>query len=152
MVALSTKGSSAGRLLIKKGGDVIPAFRKDRQICLFGVSLDDGLHHGAGAEAAGAHVDGAHGAVGVLMADSLQVGIEATLGLDIGMAHKVAHLSFLAADFTLFTHGISSIKKPVWGGMLLKFDTFCIVRTASNSLYLKKRQVETAATSGTERS
>ena len=34
--------------------------------------------------------------------------------------------------------------------MLLKFDTFCIVRTASNSLYLKKRQVETAATSGPE--
>ncbi len=36
--------------------------------------------------------------------------------------------------------------------MLLKFDTVCIVRTANNSLYLKKRQVETAATSGTERS
>ncbi len=26
--------------------------------------------------------------------------------------------------------------------MLLKIDTFCIVRTASNSLYLKKRQVK----------
>lgn len=26
--------------------------------------------------------------------------------------------------------------------MLLKLDTFCIVRTASNSLYLKKRQVK----------
>ena len=85
------------------------------------------------------------------MADSLKVGVEATLGLDIGMAHKVTHLSFLAADFTLFTHGISSIKKPVWGGMLLKFDTFCIVRTASNSLYLKKRQVETTAPSRPER-
>ena len=36
--------------------------------------------------------------------------------------------------------------------MLLKIDTFCIVRTASNSLNFKKRQVETAATSGPERS
>ena len=90
-----------------------------RRIIFFYTGLYITLYF-AGTEAAGAHVDGAHGAVGVLMTDSLQVGIEATLGLDIGMAHKVAHLSFLAADLTLFTHGISSIKKPEWGGMLLE--------------------------------
>jgi len=100
------------KFLMKKGGDGYPRLRKNRQAGLFGVSLDDGLHYGAGTQAAGAHVDGTHSAVGVLMTNSLKVGVEATLGLDIGMAHKVAHLSFLAADLTLFTHGISSIKSP----------------------------------------
>lgn len=35
--------------------------------------------------------------------------------------------------------------------MLLKIDTFCIVRTASNSLYLKKRQVKKGKRSGLHR-
>ena len=74
------------------------------------------------------------------MTDSLQVGIEATLGLDIGMAHKVAHLSFLAADLTLFTHGISSIKSP--SGAECLNSILCIVRTVSNSPYFQKRQVK----------
>jgi hypothetical protein len=59
------------------------------------------------------------------MADSLQIGIETTFRLDIGMAHIVSHLSFLAADFTLFTHGISSIKSP--SGAECYWDTVLFV-------------------------
>ena len=72
-------------------------------LCLLASS---GLHNAAGAQAAGAHVDGGNGAVGKLMADALQVGVEAALGLDVGMADKIANLRGLTTESTLFAHWI----------------------------------------------
>ena len=88
-----------------------PPFEKIRKKRLVFVGFDHGLDHSAGTQAAGAHIDGAHGTVFCLMTDSLKIGVEATLGLDVGMAHIVAHHGFLAADLTFFTHDILH-KKP----------------------------------------
>ena len=62
------------------------------------------LGHQARAEAAGTHADGAHFAIGKLVADILQVGVEAAVIFDVGMAHMVPRLGMLAADVTLLGH------------------------------------------------
>ena len=71
-------------------------------VCLAG----DGLGHQPGAEAAGAHVDSAHFAIGELMPHALQVGIEPAVSFDVGVAHKVTMLGLLAAKFALLGHYI----------------------------------------------
>ena len=82
------------------------------------MNLGQRALHIAAAQAAGAHVDGAHGAVGVLMTDSLQVGVEATLGLDIGMADEVGSIEKgKRADF-VFVDDMFNIKKVMLGGEL----------------------------------
>ena len=64
----------------------------------------EGLFHCAGTEATGANTDGTHATGRILVTDALQVRIKAALGLDIGMAHKVAGLGLFAANFTLLRH------------------------------------------------
>ena len=56
---------------------------------------DNGFRNHAGAQAAGAHGNRADFAVGELVTPVLKVGVEHTLGLDVGMAHIVAGLGLL---------------------------------------------------------
>lgn len=70
---------------------------------------DNGFHNHAGAQAAGAHGNRADFAVGELVTHVLKVGVEHTLGLDVGMAHIVAGLGLFATKFALLGHDILHI-------------------------------------------
>lgn len=80
-------------------------FRKGKLVGL----THNGLGDQSGTQAAGTHGNGAYFAIGELVAYVLQVRVEHTLGLDVGMAHIISALRFFAADFALLGHGISSV-------------------------------------------
>ena len=63
------------------------------------------LNDHTGTQATSAHVHHAHGTVGELMTHTLQIGVEAALGLDVGVADQIAHLGSFAAEITFFAHG-----------------------------------------------
>ncbi len=73
--------------------------------------MDSGFHDHPGTQTTGAHHKGGNTAIGELMAHTLQIGVETTLGLDIRMADKIASLRLLAAESTFFAHEII-LQKP----------------------------------------
>ena len=83
------------------------ALRTKNKLVLLGAG--GGLGHHTGAQATGAHGQGAHGAVSELMTHALQVGVEAALGLDVGMADKIADLGLFAAEIAFFAHDVLRI-------------------------------------------
>ena len=93
---------AANSCLLQKKKPPVQGAKTER--ALFGFP-HNGLGYPAGAQATGAHADGSHFAAGELMPDTLQIGIEHPFGFDIGMAHIVADLGFLPADFTFSGHG-----------------------------------------------
>ena len=93
---------------LRTTGDFRPNGPRIRCRKLVGLA-DDGLGDQPGAQAAGAHGNGADFAVGELMAHVLKVGVEHALGFDVGMADIVAGLGLLAAKRTLLGHGILHI-------------------------------------------
>lgn len=72
-----------------------------------------GLGDHPGADAAGANRESSHAAVSKLMPNALQVGVKTTLGLDIGMADKIANLGLFAAENAFLAHTILRICKKV---------------------------------------
>lgn len=102
--------------VIKKRGkvDPFPAVN-DSLERLFASLFGKRLLYGAGANAAGANVDGAHFTVGELVANTLQIWIETTLGLDIRVAHQMADLSLFPAHFTLLSHDALRVSMPILG-------------------------------------
>lgn len=60
----------------------------------------------AGTEATGAYGNCANFSIGKLVTHPLQVRIEDTIGLDVGVADIMAGLRFFTAHFTLLGHGI----------------------------------------------
>ena len=76
-----------------------------------GLLAHRGLGHRARANATGAHGKGAHAAVGELVTHALQIGIEAALGLDVGVAHKIADLGLFAAKDAFLAHTFLRICK-----------------------------------------
>lgn len=63
----------------------------------------------AGTEATGAYGNRAYFTIGKLMTHPLQVRIEDTIGLDVGVADIMAGLRFFTAHFTLLGHDILHI-------------------------------------------
>lgn len=81
----------------------------ERQRLGVGLLAGGRLGDHAGTNAASADGKGADGTVSKLVAHTLEVRIEATFGLDVGMAHKIADLRLLAAESAFFAHGILRI-------------------------------------------
>ena len=75
----------------------------DCEGCLSGAGFD----YLAGAEASGADPDAADAAVDH-GTDPADVGPLNALGLDVGVAHVVAHHAFLPTDLALHRHGTTS--------------------------------------------
>ena len=74
---------------------------------------DNGFRNHAGAQAAGAHGNRADFAVGELVTHVLKVGVEHTLGLDVGMADEITNLGLFAAENAFLAHTILRICKKV---------------------------------------
>ena len=72
---------------------------------------NQGLGHHARTDATGADGKGPHAAIGELVPNALKVRVEATLGLDVGMADKIADLGLFAAEIAFFAHTILRICK-----------------------------------------
>lgn len=70
--------------------------------------LSKGFCNMAGAQAAGAYTYGNHFARWKLMAYFLEIGVEAAVCFDVGVADQVAGLGFFSTKMTFFTHN----KKP----------------------------------------
>ena len=78
-----------------------------------GLLTHRGFGHRARTQATGAHRKGAHAAVGELVTHALQIGIEATLGLNVGVAHKIADLGLFAAKDAFLAHTFLRICKKI---------------------------------------
>ena len=99
-----------GKKIQQKGGFITKAAlcRAVNTFFRSGIGLgftSDGLTHRTGAQATGTYAHGSHLPGRILVPHGLQVWIEAALGFNIGMAHKVANLGLFPAYFTLFRHG-----------------------------------------------
>ena len=98
----SIKEHPLGRLIEKT------SFKRTKSYSVadLGMLAGDGLVDHAGTQATRTDDQRAYHAVGKLMPHLLQIGIEAALGLDIGMADKVADLRFFTAEIAFFAHDL----------------------------------------------
>ena len=78
-----------------------------------GLLTHRGLNNNARAQATGADGKGPHATVGELVTHALQIGIEATLGLNVGVAHKIADLGLFAAKDAFLAHTFLRICKKI---------------------------------------
>ena len=76
-----------------------------------GLLTHRGFGHRARAQATGAHRKGAHATVGKLVTHALQIGVEAALGLDVGVAHHITDLGLFAAKNAFLAHTFLRICK-----------------------------------------
>ena len=76
---------------------------------------NQGLGHHARTDATGADGKGPHAAIGELVPNALKVRVEATLGLNVGMADEISNLGLFAAENAFLAHTILRIcKKTVY--------------------------------------
>lgn len=70
-----------------------------------------GFGHNARTQTAGTDGQSANTAIRKLVTHALKIGVEAALGLDIGMAHEIANLGLFAAEIAFLAHTILRICK-----------------------------------------